>query len=83
MTITEPTYSRPKRLSTRTNPRSTVPATWNVLAADALIYLEAGADEPLPALPEHWLPHRDKRAGQVAYRLFRREAALSAAPRLG
>ena len=53
------------------------------LAADALIYLEAGADEPLPALPEHWLPHRDKRAGQVAYRLFRRDAAWSAAPRLG
>jgi len=54
------------------------------LADNALIYLEAGTDETLPALPASWQPHRDKRAGQVAYRLFRREAgALSPAPEIG
>ena len=45
------------------------------LTPHALIYLEAGADEPLPALPSNWSLHRDKKAGQVAYRLFRRQAA--------
>jgi 16S rRNA (guanine966-N2)-methyltransferase len=51
------------------------------LSADALIYIEAAADETPPALPSNWLPHRDKRAGQVAYRLFRRTApALSVSP---
>lgn len=50
------------------------------LADGALIYLEAGTDETLPALPAHWLPHRDKRAGQVAYRLFRREAGALSSP---
>lgn len=54
------------------------------LAPQALIYLESGSDETLPALPPNWLAHRDKRAGQVAYRLFRRTgAALSAAPEIG
>jgi 16S rRNA (guanine966-N2)-methyltransferase len=45
------------------------------LNADALIYIEAGSDEAPPPLPPNWHPHRDKRAGQVAYRLFRRGAA--------
>ncbi len=45
------------------------------LAPDALIYLEAGADEALPTLPSNWSVHRDKKAGQVAYRLFRRSTA--------
>ena len=44
------------------------------LAPDALIYLEAGVDEVLPPLPSNWSVHRDKKAGQVAYRLFRRTA---------
>lgn len=45
------------------------------LAPRAWIYIESGADEALPALPPNWLLHRDKRAGQVAYRLFLRVAA--------
>jgi 16S rRNA (guanine966-N2)-methyltransferase len=51
------------------------------LSADALIYLEAGTDETPPVLPPNWRLHRDKQAGQVSYRLWRREpAALSPAP---
>lgn len=42
----------------------------DLLAEDALIYLEAGATEPLPALPADWQLHREKTAGGVAYRLF-------------
>jgi 16S rRNA (guanine966-N2)-methyltransferase len=45
------------------------------LAPRAWIYIESGADETLPAVPANWLLHRDKRAGQVAYRLFLRVAA--------
>jgi 16S rRNA (guanine966-N2)-methyltransferase len=44
----------------------------NWLSNSALIYIEAAADEALPALPSNWSIHRDKQAGQVAYRLFRR-----------
>jgi 16S rRNA (guanine966-N2)-methyltransferase len=57
----------------------------NWLSANALIYLESAADEALPALPANWLLHRDKRAGQVAYRLFRRQGggALPASPVIG
>jgi 16S rRNA (guanine966-N2)-methyltransferase len=48
------------------------------LTDHALIYIECGADEQPPLPPSNWLLHRDKRAGQVAYRLFRRtgDAAL-------
>jgi 16S rRNA (guanine966-N2)-methyltransferase len=45
------------------------------LSANAFIYMECGSDEQPPPLPPGWQPHRDKRAGQVAYRLYRREAA--------
>jgi len=45
------------------------------LSDEALIYMESGREEPLPALPASWRPHRDKQAGQVAYRLFRRDSA--------
>jgi 16S rRNA (guanine966-N2)-methyltransferase len=50
------------------------------LAPQAWIYLEAGSDEALPALPPNWQPHRDKHAGQVAYRLYRREAGALSSP---
>ncbi len=40
------------------------------LKADALVYVETPADD-LPPLPAAWRPWREKRAGQVAYRLFR------------
>ena len=36
----------------------------------ALVYIETGQRETLPALPPHWAPHRDKTAGDVRYRLF-------------
>lgn len=38
---------------------------------DALIYLEAGQDEPLE-LPAHWQVEREKVSGQVRYQLCRR-----------
>lgn len=43
------------------------------LSANALIYIESASDEALPPLPANWRLHRDKRASQVAYRLYRRE----------
>jgi 16S rRNA (guanine966-N2)-methyltransferase len=47
------------------------------LAQAALVYVESGVDEAEPQVPPSWSLHRDKRAGQVAYRLFRVEAPLS------
>ncbi len=40
------------------------------LAERAWIYIEAATDEAPPAVPPTWQLHRDKRAGQVAYRLY-------------
>ncbi len=40
------------------------------LAPGALVYVETDAGEN-PALPAEWSLHRDKRAGQVAFRLYR------------
>jgi 16S rRNA (guanine966-N2)-methyltransferase len=41
-----------------------------LLARAARVYVETGADEDPPVVPAHWLLHRDRRAGQVAYRLY-------------
>ena len=41
------------------------------LASNALVYVEAGADAGLPALPSGWSVHRTKSAGQVGYHLLR------------
>ena len=41
-----------------------------LMSANARIYLEQDAAQPLPALPAHWRLLRDKRAGNVAYRLI-------------
>jgi 16S rRNA (guanine966-N2)-methyltransferase len=41
------------------------------LAAEAFVYLECPAHEPLPRLPVGWVVHRSKRAGQVGYHLLR------------
>jgi 16S rRNA (guanine966-N2)-methyltransferase len=41
------------------------------LAPGALVYLELGAGEALPPLPADWALHREKRAGGVAFRLYR------------
>jgi 16S rRNA (guanine966-N2)-methyltransferase len=42
------------------------------LCVDSLIYVEAGAHEPLPALPASWTLLKAKRAGEVGYHLFER-----------
>ncbi|RPH29120.1 16S rRNA (guanine(966)-N(2))-methyltransferase [Buttiauxella warmboldiae] len=43
------------------------------LADDALIYVESEVENGMPAVPASWSLHREKVAGQVAYRLFSRE----------
>ena len=40
------------------------------LAPHAQIYIETEKELVLPRLPEHWLLHREKTAGQVSYRLY-------------
>lgn len=42
------------------------------LSENAFIYIEAPPNQPLP-IPADWLLHREKQAGDVVYRLFRRE----------
>ena len=44
--------------------------TSSALAPGAWIYLETPANESPPPVPENWVLHRDKKAGEVAYRLF-------------
>lgn len=46
----------------------------NWLAKDAMIYVEAESEWPLAELPESWQLYREKKAGQVAYRLFQRSS---------
>ena len=43
------------------------------LADDALIYVESEVENGLPPVPASWELHREKIAGQVAYRLYQRE----------
>lgn len=45
-------------------------AARSLLAADARIYVEHRAREPLAALPAGWQNIRDGRAGEVGYHLF-------------
>lgn len=40
------------------------------LREGTLVYIETGHREALPQLPPGWTLHRDKRAGDVSYRLF-------------
>ena len=44
------------------------------LADEALIYVESEVENGLPTVPANWSLHREKVAGQVAYRLYQREA---------
>lgn len=44
------------------------------LADEALIYVESEGESGLPPVPANWTLHREKVAGQVAYRLYLREA---------
>ncbi|TNV20435.1 16S rRNA (guanine(966)-N(2))-methyltransferase [Buttiauxella sp. B2] len=43
------------------------------LADEALIYVESEVENGMPAVPASWSLHREKVAGQAAYRLFSRE----------
>ncbi|MEA9389862.1 16S rRNA (guanine(966)-N(2))-methyltransferase [Acerihabitans sp. TG2] len=43
------------------------------LAPEAWIYIETEIDGPTVSIPPHWRLHREKVAGQVAYRLFIRQ----------
>ena len=43
------------------------------LADEALIYVESEIENGAPPVPVNWFLHREKVAGQVAYRLYRRE----------
>ena len=43
------------------------------LANNALIYVESEVENGLPPVPVSWDLHREKIAGQVAYRLYHRE----------
>ena len=45
------------------------------LADGALIYVESEVENGTPPVPVNWQLHREKIAGQVAYRLYRREGA--------
>ena len=44
------------------------------LADEALIYVESEVENGLPPVPACWHLYREKVAGQVAYRLYQREA---------
>ena len=45
------------------------------LADEALIYVESEVENGLPPVPVGWQLHREKIAGQVAYRLYNRQVA--------
>ncbi|ARF48139.1 16S rRNA (guanine(966)-N(2))-methyltransferase [Pantoea stewartii] len=45
----------------------------NWLTADALVYVESEVENGPPPVPVHWDLHREKIAGQVAYRLYQRQ----------
>ena len=44
------------------------------LSDEALIYIEREVENGLPPVPMNWHVYREKVAGQVAYRLYQREA---------
>jgi 16S rRNA (guanine966-N2)-methyltransferase len=45
-------------------------AASGLLNAQAMVYVETAASEPVPEVPADWLVHREKTAGGVAYRLY-------------
>jgi len=45
------------------------------LAENALIYVESEVENGMPPVPVNWNLHREKIAGQVAYRLYARQAS--------
>ena len=42
----------------------------NGVGAGGFIYIETAARDPAPKVPPNWRLHREKEAGEVAYRLF-------------
>ncbi|EMH9208893.1 16S rRNA (guanine(966)-N(2))-methyltransferase [Klebsiella michiganensis] len=44
------------------------------LSDEALVYIESEIENGLPPVPMNWHVYREKVAGQVAYRLYQREA---------
>ncbi|CDL36014.1 16S rRNA (guanine(966)-N(2))-methyltransferase  len=48
--------------------------THSWLANEAYIYVESEVENGLPPVPVNWSLYREKVAGQVAYRLYQREA---------
>lgn len=46
------------------------------LADEALIYVESEVENGMPPVPVSWQLHREKIAGQVAYRLYVRHASV-------
>jgi 16S rRNA (guanine966-N2)-methyltransferase len=42
----------------------------NGVGAGGFIYIETAARDPAPKVPTNWRLHREKEAGEVAYRLF-------------
>lgn len=48
------------------------------LAPDAFVYVECAAREALPPLPDNWQLAKAKKAGEVGYHLFAREATGAA-----
>ena len=44
------------------------------VADEALVYVESEVENGLPPVPANWHLYREKVAGQVAYRLYQREA---------
>ena len=50
------------------------------LSDEALIYVESEVEHGLPPVPVNWQLHREKVAGQVAYRLYIRHAVAELSP---
>lgn len=51
-------------------PSAALLQSMDILSPGALVYVETHASEALPKLPSDWNLRREKRAGDVAYRLF-------------
>lgn len=48
--------------------------TFKRLTQDALVYIETHTTEETPVVPAQWQLHREKQAGEVAYRLYHTRA---------
>lgn len=46
----------------------------NLLADNAMVYIECEKGLVLPPFPDDWVLYRDKQAGQVSYRLYERRS---------